>query len=171
MPTLLLVRHAQAQLFAGRDEERALTSDGVRTARMVGRMLAVTGTPDRAVVSTAWRARQTLDEAMDAGGWKAPVMPSDALYGGGAPDVLEAIADEAAGCATLLVVGHEPWCSGLVGLLTGAQLRMTTGALATMEVGPGWDALDPQWCTLTAFVPAWLARPLEDERRATGGLR
>lgn len=157
MPTLLLLRHAQARAFAARDHERALTPDGVRAARAAGRAVAATAVPDRVVVSTARRARQTVDEAMDAGGWRAGITPSDALYGGSVADVLDEVARHAAGCATVLVVGHEPWCSGLVGVLTGATLRMTTAALATIEVGPGWEALDPQWCSLTSFVPARVA--------------
>lgn len=160
MATLLLLRHAASRAFAARDHERALTPEGVRAARAVGRAIAATAIPDRVVVSTARRARQTLDEAMTAGGWRAAVTPSDVLYGGSVNEVLAEVTRDAAGSGTVLVVGHEPWCSGVVGLLTGANLRMSTGALATIEVGSGWQMLDPQWCSLTSFVPAWLAHRL-----------
>lgn len=161
MATLQVLRHAQAQSFAARDHDRALTDDGTASARAVGRMLAVTGVPDRVLVSTSRRTRQTLDEAMRAGGWRADVVPVDVLYGGGPTDVLEALAAEAGDHASVLLVGHEPWCSGLVGMLTGAQVRMSAASLATLQVGPGWDALDPGWCSLTSFIPAWIADRLE----------
>lgn len=166
MATLHVLRHAQARSFAARDDDRALTEDGAESARAAGRLLAATGAPDRALVSPARRTRQTLDEAMRAGDWRAEVVAVDVLYGGGPADVLEALAAEACDHASVLLVGHEPWCSGLVGMLTGAQVRMSAAALATLQVGPGWDALDPGWCSLTSFIPAWLAHRLE---QAAGG--
>jgi len=161
MAILQVLRHAQAQSFAARDHDRPLTADGAASARAVGRMLAVTAVPDLVLVSPSRRTRRTLDEAMHAGGWGAEVVPVDALYGGGPTDVLDALATQAGDRASVLVVGHEPWCSGLIGLLTGAQVRMSAAALATLQVGPGWDALDPGWCTLTSFIPAWLVGRLE----------
>jgi phosphohistidine phosphatase len=165
MATLQVLRHARAQPFGARDRDRALTEEGTASARAVGRMLVLTGVPDRVLVSTARRTRQTLDEAMRAGSWHAEVVPVDALYGGGPTDVLEVLAAEGGDHASVLLVGHEPWCSGLVGMLTGAQVRMAAGSLATLQVGPGWDALDPGWCSLTSFIPAWLADRLEPAAR------
>lgn len=165
MAILQVLRHAQAQSFAARDHDRALTADGTASARAVGRVLAVTGVPDRVLVSTARRTRQTVDEAMLAGDWHADVVPIDVLYGGDPTDVLDVLAAEAGDRASVLLVGHEPWCSGLVGMLTGAQVRMSAASLATLQVGPGWDALDPGWCSLTSFIPAWLAGRLEPAAR------
>lgn len=153
MPTLLMLRHAQAQSFAARDHDRALTDDGVRAAQAVGRMVAKTGVPDQILVSTARRARQTLDVAMRAGGWAAATAALDALYGGGPDDVFEALHRHGGQSRTVLVVGHEPWCSATIELLTGARLRMATATLATLQVGPAWDALDPTWCVLESVVP------------------
>lgn len=161
MATLQVLRHAQAQSFAARDHDRVLTADGAASARAVGRVLAVAGVPDRVLVSTARRTRETLDEAMRAGDWQADVVPVDVLYGGDPTDVLQVLASEAGHGTSVLLVGHEPWCSGLVGMLTGAQVRMSAASLATLQVGPGWDALDPGWCSLTSFIPAWLADRLE----------
>lgn len=165
MAVLQVLRHAQAQSFAARDHDRALTDAGAASARAAGRALAVTGVPDRVLVSTARRTRETLDEAMRAGRWQADVVAVDVLYGGGPTDALEVLAAEAGDHASVLLVGHEPWCSGLVGMLTGAQVRMSAASLATLQVGPGWDALDPEWCSLTSFIPAWLADRLEPAPR------
>lgn len=157
MPTLLMLRHGQAQPFAARDHERELTADGVTAARAAGCLIARSGVPDLVLASTAHRVGQTLDVAMQAGEWQADTEPLDALYSGGPSDVLEALAQHGGNLATVLVVGHEPWCSGVMDLLTGARAQMTTAALAGLQVGPAWDALDPGWCTLQWLAPSWLA--------------
>lgn len=152
MPTLLVLRHGAAQSVAGRDHERALTARGRSDAAVAGRALAAVDPPDRALVSSARRAHDTFAAASEHGGWQAPVEVLDELYGGGAHDVISAIAAHGGPSRTLLVVGHEPWCSSLVELLTGARVRMETGSLASVAAGPSWDALDPQWCSLQWFA-------------------
>lgn len=154
MPKLLVLRHAAAQAFAATDRERALTDLGRHQAVVAGRALAAVGAPDATLVSTAQRARQTYAIAREAGGWDAAGTALDALYGGGVADVLAAIAAHAACSGTLLLVGHQPWCAHLVAALSGARVRMDTAAIAALEVGPSWDALDPGWCALH-----WLASP------------
>jgi phosphohistidine phosphatase len=165
MPTLLLLRHAQAQPFAARDHERVLTAEGIAMARAVGRIVALTAVPDVVLVSTAHRARETLAVAMEAGEWRADTVALDALYGGAPSDVLEALARYATRHATVLVVGHEPWCSGVIDLLTGARARMTTAGLASLQVGPAWDEIDPGWCTLQWLTPSWLTTRLGRDAR------
>src|SRR5918996_4448539 len=153
MPTLLVLRHAAAESSAAQDHERALTADGRRDAAAVGRALAVTHTPDRALVSSARRAHETFVRARDEGRWSADVLLLDVLYHGAPQDVVVAIADHADGSPTLLLVGHEPWCSGLIELLTGARVRMEAAAVGSIHVGPSWSALDPQRCVLQWFAP------------------
>lgn len=77
----------------------------------------------------------------------------DSLYHAGTQDVIAAIGAHGDDSETLLVVGHEPWCSALIELLTGARVRMEAAALASLQAGPSWDALDPQWCSLQWFAP------------------
>lgn len=91
----------------------------------------------------------------------------DALYRAGAPDVLDVLAAHDDDVASVLVVGHEPWCSGLVELLTGARLRMAPACLVRLEVGPSWDGLDPDWCRLEWVVPPSLAASLAPAARRT----
>ncbi|HEX6256080.1 MAG TPA: histidine phosphatase family protein [Euzebyales bacterium] len=162
MPTLQVLRHAQAQPFARRDHDRRLTPDGAADARAVGKVVAASGVPDLALTSTARRAVETLQLAMDGGGWETDVTELDALYGAAPDEVFSALATTAGRRETVLIVGHEPWCSGLVGVLTGAQVRMATATLAVMEVGPGWDGIDPSWCSLTTLVPSWVAGRVSD---------
>jgi phosphohistidine phosphatase len=153
MPTLLVLRHAAAEPSAARDHERALTAEGRRAAADVGRALAATDTPDRALVSSARRAHETFVSARDEGGWSAPLHVLDALYHGAPQDVIAAVADHAEDSQTLLLVGHEPWCSRLIQMLTGARVRMEAAAVGSMYVGPSWNTLDPQRCVLQWFAP------------------
>jgi phosphohistidine phosphatase len=164
MSTLLVLRHAAAEPYAAQDHERVLTARGRRDAATVGRALAVTQTPDRALVSSARRARETFVAASDHGAWTADVQVLDALYHGAPEEVLAAVADHAGGSETLLLVGHEPWCSGLIGLLTGARVRMEAAALASLQVGPSWDALDSQRCVLQWFASPRTLAGLVDQR-------
>ena len=153
MSTLLVLRHAAAQHYAAADHERALTALGRRDAAAVGRALAATSVPDRALVSSARRARETFAAASEHGTWSSEVEVLDALYHGAAEDVIAAVAHHGGDSDTLLLVGHEPWCSRLIGHLTGARVRMEAAALGSLQVGPAWDELDPQWCALQWFAP------------------
>lgn len=156
MATLLLLRHAQAQSFARSDHERPLSAEGRRDAAAVGRVLAATGAPDAALVSTALRAHETAQLAAAHGAWHSDVAALDALYGADVDDALAALASHGRGDA-VLVVGHEPSCSALLSRLTGARVRMRPATLARVEIGPGWDAIDPQWCSLSWVCPPELS--------------
>lgn len=151
MPTLLVLRHGAARSWAAHDHERVLTEDGRREAQIAGLALAAVDPPDGALVSAAQRARETFDIAREHGGWNAETHVLDDLYRGGVHDVLAAVAAHGGSSRTLLVVGHQPWCSMLIEMLTGARVRMDTGALAGLQAGPSWDPLDPQWCALQWF--------------------
>ena len=58
-----------------------MTGRGRRDAGLVGRFLtAADGAPDLIVTSTAERARATAELAKEAGGWRAAVRETPALY-------------------------------------------------------------------------------------------
>lgn len=105
--TLILIRHAKSDRAApGPDHDRPLAARGRRQAPLMGAWLAKHGwVPDRALVSTALRARQTWDHVAPALG-KVPRAELRALYH--APP--QGIRDALAGCAeaVVAVVGHNP---------------------------------------------------------------
>lgn len=94
MVSLLMLRHAKSdwRVEYGRDDlHRPLAKRGKRAARTIGRFLVVTGQgPERALVSPALRATQTVELAMTAGNWECQVVICDGLYGD-VDDVLDAI--------------------------------------------------------------------------------
>ena len=148
MPTLILMRHAQAEPAAidGADHERALSDTGRREAlRAAQQLRAMTSLPDRVLVSPSLRTRQTADIVCGAlgqdGGTCAVV---DALYLATPAPLREIIAANAAGSACLLVIGHNPGISELAAQLTreSGGFSLPTGGLCRIELADsGWNAL------------------------------
>lgn len=137
MKTVLLLRHGKSDWDAdyGRDHERPLATRGTKDAKRMGRFLAAAGPlPDLCVTSTAVRARTTLALAHEAGGWSAPVVETDVLYGCSPHDVLRVITATDDGIDTLLLAGHEPtWSETVEDLMGGGTVRMPTAALACLD--------------------------------------
>ena len=138
MKTILLFRHGKSDWDAGMDvdHERPLARRGKKAAALMGRYLAALGeVPDQAHTSTAVRAAETLRRAAEAGAWKCPVATSRALYQASPESALEYVQklDDACGC--VLLVGHEPTWSMLLGALVGgARVELPTAAMARIDV-------------------------------------
>lgn len=132
---LILMRHADAERGGGAmaDIERALTPEGVAEARRIGRALAEAGlAPDRALVSTARRARETWTAVSEA----FPDVAADfhkAIYEA-SPATLWALAQQGmVGGESLILVGHNPGMQALAASLArgGPPMRgFPTGAVA-----------------------------------------
>ncbi|PWD49541.1 phosphohistidine phosphatase [Serinibacter arcticus] len=159
--TLVLLRHAKAEGFAGSDEARPLAVAGRRQATAVGQALQASGpVPDAALVSSAVRTRQTWE--LLASGLTAPPEPEllDDLYDATARSALDLVRHVEPDVRTLLVVGHEPVMSSLALLLAGpgsidlhqvsAGIPTATRCVLTLE-GP-WAELGRQGAALTAVV-------------------
>src|SRR5450759_4974931 len=125
---LWLLRHAEAEPHGTRaDSERRLTERGERQARLAGAALARLGVAFEAVLfGPKIRARQTAELAAEQRQpyegellqWHPP------LAGGvGLSQARDALAGGAAvGC--LLLVGHEPDLSRVIGDLTGGRVDL-----------------------------------------------
>lgn len=106
MRTLVLLRHSKAESHAGDDHARHLTQGGRDDAASVRRWLEAEGlVPDRVVVSTATRTRETWECACLG---KATPEYDERVYEGSVADLREVVAETSADVATLLVVGHNP---------------------------------------------------------------
>src|SRR3954471_5950767 len=96
MRRLLLLRHAKAERLqpGGRDHDRALAERGRADARKLGAFLARHAfVPDRAVVSTAARTRETWQLLATAFEKAPPVTFDDRIYAGSPQVILQAIKD------------------------------------------------------------------------------
>ena len=135
MSSVIFLRHAKSDWNAGTDDDlsRPLSERGRRAAAAVGTFLAEAGhVPNLVLCSPATRARQTLELAVTAGNWACPIETADELYYGSV-DHMVALACRRQ-VPVLMLVGHEPTMSSALGYLTGADLRMPTGALARVNL-------------------------------------
>jgi phosphohistidine phosphatase len=111
MPRLLLVRHAEAFAHAPEgDSDRPLTAQGRTNAAYLGSYLRTEGlVPDRAIVSPARRARDTLEAIVRELPHKPPSCAIEtSLYNAGIETLLDVLARTSGVVTTLLIVGHNP---------------------------------------------------------------
>lgn len=136
MKTLMLMRHAKSDWNAdyGSDHDRPLSNRGVRSARLMGRLMAGIGTvPHHVISSTAVRAQTTAQLASEAGGWGCPIDLEADLYGTG-PETVMDVACRAPDVERLMIVGHQPTWSMVLHRLTGARADMKTASVAIVDL-------------------------------------
>lgn len=138
---LWLFRHGDAEPHGTRpDAERQLTERGRRQARVAGEALARTEVAFGAILaSPKARARETAEVALarmsEAQRQLLELHPQ--LAGGmRAREALELLGG-AADSGPLLLVGHEPDLSGIVGELVGGRVDLKKGGLAVVRLGAG----------------------------------
>jgi phosphohistidine phosphatase len=135
---MVLLRHGTAVPHgaAGLDDaDRPLIPAGEREARNAGRALrALRVKPDRVVTSPLVRARQTAQLAAAELGVK--VYQDDALRPGFTSSDLDALFARHPGECVVLV-GHDPDFSGILRDVTGANVAVPKGGLASIDMPSG----------------------------------
>lgn len=151
---LLLMRHAKSDWDADYegDHERPLNDRGIRSARLMGRLLAARASaPDLVVSSTAVRARSTAHLAAKSGSWGSDIELDSLLYDSGPTGVISRAA-QAPDVERLMLVGHQPTWSILVGQLSGQMAEMKTASVAVLRFDIGsWSDLPGSRGELTAL--------------------
>jgi phosphohistidine phosphatase len=155
MKALLLMRHAKSDWAAdyGVDHDRPLNDRGIRSAKLMGRVMSEKGlVPDVVISSTALRARTTAELAIAAGNWESRLILDRALYDEGSRGVLSAAAG-APEVQRLMLVGHQPTWSMLVSALTGERAEMKTATVAVIELDlDSWGGLPEASGTMTHLL-------------------
>lgn len=140
------MRHADAVAAeAGMpDVDRPLSERGQRDAARMGGWLRQQGlAPDLVLTSSARRAADTASAVIEAGGIDGELVRQPALYAAELDVFFEAIQAVPDGCATLLVVAHNPGTEALVLALTGTARTLPMGALAHLTLPiDHWPRLD-----------------------------
>jgi phosphohistidine phosphatase len=159
MKTLLVMRHAKSEWGSptSRDHDRTLAPRGLKAARRMGKFISASGVaPELIVSSTAVRARTTAELAAKAGGWGGSITTDPNLYASDVERVLDVVAGVDPDVNTLLIAGHEPTWSSLVGwLIGGGRVSMPTAAVACLDLPQGgWTDLGQATCELR-----WLVTP------------
>ena len=137
-----ILRHGIAEEAAagGSDAARALTAEGRQKLRTVLRRAGAAGVrPSIILTSPLKRALQTAEIAAAVLGVKRQLVTTSTLAPSGSPQRVwnEIRAQQA---ERLLIAGHEPLLSHLVGFLLRCptlQLDLKKGALASLEVDAG----------------------------------
>ena len=155
MPTLVLVRHAQAA-YSHPDHARPLTHAGVdQAARLGGVLSREIGSFDVAVCSDAARAQQTFEQVRQ----RVHVGESwfdRGVYNADEEDILtlaRAFEGERA-----LIVGHEPTISGAGYVLACEDDRsevargVPTATALILSFDGSWEDLAPTSCTLRVLL-------------------
>ncbi|MEP6871995.1 MAG: histidine phosphatase family protein [Anaerolineaceae bacterium] len=150
---LCLVRHAisvdrGAPGFYD-DDLRPLTPEGAKRFRQAARGLGLLVTPQVILTSPLVRARQTAEILMDV--FRLPNLHvSDSLAHGDHASLLRDVAELEA--QTVLVVGHEPYISGLLSYLVagdesriGATFKKGAAALVTCVDEPSANGCLLEW--------------------------
>lgn len=135
---IYFLRHGDAEHETSNDAGRRLTEKGERQAEAAGRALAALKTPiDVCLSSPKVRAEQTAQLACRH--LDVEVEIAEELRGGRFdPAAL------AAGRGDVLLVGHEPDFSNAIAELTGAQVKLRKGGIASVEDGLLHDLMRPK---------------------------
>jgi phosphohistidine phosphatase len=149
------VRHGiaeDAETFEGTDAERPLTDKGRAKMAAIGKALAeLEIEPKLILTSPLVRARQTAEVVAKALGLTARVHDEGRLAGGFDYHLLGAMLGERTKAKSLMLVGHEPSMSAVIGHAVGnADVEMKKGAVACVDFP---DAPSPRGQLL------WLAPP------------
>ncbi|HND47389.1 MAG TPA: phosphohistidine phosphatase SixA [Anaerolineales bacterium] len=127
---LYLIRHAIAEEEspAVEDRLRALTEKGSKKMRNIAKGLKTLGLEFDYIISSPYvRAQQTAEILGDVFKLRKRIVISESIAPMGDPSQLLAEINEKYTVNSLAIVGHEPYLSNLISLLTtgGAPLEMT----------------------------------------------
>lgn len=162
MKTLTLLRHAKSgwEDPALSDFARPLNARGRSAARAMGRELRALGLGwDRILASPAARVTETIEGLAESYGPLAPVY-DERIYLASLDTLLDLVRATDDGCATLLVVGHNPGMERLALLLSRGgllhdqlALKYPTGALAEIAFPiDHWRDIAESGGTLARFL-------------------
>jgi phosphohistidine phosphatase len=171
---LMLLRHAKSEKAASgmRDRDRRLNARGRNdAARIAAHMVRHALLPDRVMVSSAQRTRETWERMASAFSPAPPTDYEDRLYESGTEAILAVIKAADRSASALLVIGHNP------GLHDTARLLLAHRGDAAQQLDDGLptaglvviDFADNDWRKLAArsgrleeFVTPRLLNPAED---------
>jgi phosphohistidine phosphatase len=153
------LRHGKAAPRAewdGDDGARPLTPDGEAEVRLVGARLAAVGLQPGLIVSSPLaRARRTAELVAEALGMADDLVLDERLAPGFDRVALAAVVADRRPAGSLMVVGHEPDFSAVIGELTGGRVVCKKAGLARVDVdGDGLAGGRLAWL----LPPTFLAR-------------
>ena len=135
--SIILYRHAKSDWNAdyGSDHERQLNERGIKSAEIMGKVLALSNqVPELVITSSAVRAKQSLQLSIEAGGWECDVQEDEKIYHKDTGDILEIIKSVSNNYSSIMLVGHEPKWSSLTSMMIGGgEINFPTAAMSKIE--------------------------------------
>jgi phosphohistidine phosphatase len=171
---LMLLRHAKSEKAESgmRDRDRRLNARGRNdAARIAAHMVRQGLRPDRVMVSSAQRTRETWERMVPAFSTAPPVDYEDRLYESSTESILSVIKAADRSASALLVIGHNPGLHDTARLLLahrGDEAHAlddglpTAGLIVIDFADNDWRKLAGRSGRLAAFVTPRLLRPAED---------
>ncbi|MEM6293138.1 MAG: NUDIX domain-containing protein [Myxococcota bacterium] len=152
---LLLLRHGRAEPGSlGADRVRPLTDAGKRDIQRVGVLLQARGwLPDATIASPAVRTHVTAEKSLKAGGRGVGSLTTDArIYDASLSSLLRVLATAPVTLRRVMLVGHNPGLSTLLGYLSDQPAAMQPGMLARVCMPLDWTALPRGGASLLDIV-------------------
>jgi len=171
---LMLLRHAKAEKAESgmRDRDRRLNARGREdAARIAAHMARHALLPDRVIVSSAQRTRETWEHMAGAFSTGLPVGYEDRLYDAGTDTILAVIKATDRSASALMVIAHNPGLYDTARLLLGHrggdahQLDdglPTSGLLVIDFAEDDWRKLAARSGRLKGFVSPGLLKAAKD---------
>ncbi len=171
---LMLLRHAKAEKAESgmHDRARALSARGRNDAAQIAAHMARQGLqPERAVVSSAQRTRETWERMAPAFPSKPVVGYEDRLYDASTETIVAVIKAAGRAAGALLVIGHNPGLYDTARLLLahrGAEAHAlddglpTAGLIVIDFAEDDWRKLAARSGRLKEFVTPRLIRSAKD---------
>jgi phosphohistidine phosphatase len=170
---LMLLRHAKAEKAESgmRDRDRRLNTRGRNdAAQIAAHMVAHALLPDRVLVSSAQRTRETWERMAAAFSPAPPVGYEDRLYESGTETILTSIKAIDRSASALLVIGHNPGFYDTAVLLLAHRSDahalddgLPTAGLVVIDFAENdWRKLAARSGRLAAFVTPRLLKTEKD---------
>ena len=136
MLSIIIFRHGKSDWDAiyDKDHNRPLSKRGIKAAKKMGNYLKqINQIPDVVISSSAIRAKNTAELAMNSGEWKSIFYIEPRIYGGSSEELLSIVQKINKKIKTVCLVGHEPICSSFISLCTFHSQRFTTASMAKIN--------------------------------------
>jgi phosphohistidine phosphatase len=171
---LMLLRHGKAEKGTPgtRDRDRRLDARGRDQSRQMADYLVQHALrPDRVIVSSAQRTRETWEHMAPAFAAAPPVDYDDRLYESSPKNILDVVKEADRSAAALLVIGHNPGLLDVARLLLAPrgqeahQLHAglpTAGLVVIDFADDGWHRLKAGSGHLARFVTPRLLQAAKD---------
>lgn len=148
---LIIMRHGRAvDPGSTVDHKRPLEDVGVEHCKEMGKVLREKEwIPDLTIASDAMRVQQTVEAVKEGGNFNFQSHLTSNLYNGGYDEAVAEVSTVEKGISTLMLIGHNPGFSDVVGCLTNRYMSLSVSqtVLLTME--------EDEWAKAITALHQW----------------